>query len=86
MEKILSDIEKNTRPLPQIPLEVKYNTNYFKLILEDSIDLSDGNYVMGVTSFNTYNSIFNITSKNNKIIYYDGSLNLERNYFSIWSL
>ena len=23
-------------------------------------------------SFNTYNSIFNITSKNNKIIYYDG--------------
>ena len=49
MEKILSDIEKNTRPLPQIPLEVKYNTNYFKLILEDSIDLSDGNYIMGVT-------------------------------------
>ena len=72
MEKILSDIEKNTRPLPQIPLEVKYNTNYFKLILEDSIDLSDGNYIMGVTSFNTYNSIFNITSKNNKIVYYDG--------------
>ena len=72
MEKILSDIEKNTRPLPQIPLEVKYNTNYFKLILEDSIDLSDGNYVMGVTSFNTYNSIFNITSENNKIVYYDG--------------
>ena len=62
MEKILSEIEKNTRPLPQIPLEVKYNTNYHRMNLTDSIDLSDGNYVIGVTSFNTYNSIFNVTS------------------------
>ena len=72
MEKILTDIEKNTRPLPQIPLEVKYKTNHFKMDLQDSIDLTDGNYVIGVSSFNTYNSIFNVTSKNNKIIYFDG--------------
>ena len=65
-EVILSQIEKNTRTLPQIPIEVRYNTNFYRLPLEESIDLSDGNYVMGVTSFNTYNSIFNITSKNNK--------------------
>ena len=56
MEKILTDIEKNTRPLPQIPLEVKYKTNHFKMDLQDSIDLTDGNYVIGVSSFNTYNS------------------------------
>ena len=73
MEKILSDIEKNTRPLPQIPLEVKYNTNHYRMNLTDSIDLTDGNYVIGVTSFTTYNSFFNITSKNNKIVYFDGS-------------
>ena len=72
MEKILTDIEKNTRPLPQITLEVKYKTNHFKMDLQDSIDLTDGNYVIGVSSFNTYNSIFNVTSKNNKIIYFDG--------------
>ena len=68
----LTSIEKNTRPLPQIPLEVKYKTNNYRMDLVDTIDLSDGNYVMGVTSFNTYNSIFNITSKNNKLIYFDG--------------
>ena len=72
MEKILTDIEKNTQPLPQIPLEVKYKTNHFKMDPQDSIDLTDGNYVIGVSSFNTYNSIFNVTSKNNKIIYFDG--------------
>ena len=68
-DKILSQIEKNTRSLPQKPIEVNYNTNFYRLPLEESIDLSDGNYVMGVTSFNTYNSIFNITNKNNKIVY-----------------
>ena len=71
MEKLLSSIEKNTRPLPQIPSEVSFNTDYFKLTFQDSIDVSDGNYVVGVTSFNTYNSIFNVNSKNNKIIYFD---------------
>ena len=72
MEKLLSTIEKNRRPLPQIPNEVSFNTDFFKLTFQDSIDVSDGNYVMGVTSFNTYNSIFNVNSKNNKIIYFNG--------------
>ena len=62
-EVILSQTEKNTRTLPQIPIEVRYNTNFYRLPLEESIDLSDGNYVMGVILFNTYNSIFNITEK-----------------------
>ena len=44
------------------------------MVLQDSIDLTDGNYVIGVSSFNTYNSIFNVTSENNKIIYFDGLL------------
>ena len=43
MEKILTDIEKNTRPLPQIPLEDKNKENHFKMDLQDSIDLTDGN-------------------------------------------
>ena len=67
----MRDIEKNTRPLPQIPLEVKYNSNYFTLNLVKSIDPTDGNYTMGITSFNTYNSMFNITSANNVIPYFD---------------
>ena len=40
--------------------------------LQDSIDLTDGNYVIGVSAFNTYNSIFNVTPENKKIIYFDG--------------
>ena len=40
--------------------------------LQDSIDLTDGIYVIGVSSFNTYNSIFNVTPENNKIIDFDG--------------
>ena len=66
-EQFLSQIEKNTRQLPQIAMEVKFNTNFYRMPLNQSIDLSDGSYVMGVISFNTYNSIFNITSKNNKL-------------------
>ena len=44
-------------------MEVNFNTNFYRMPLNQSIDLSDGNYVMGVISFNTYNSIFNITDK-----------------------
>ena len=68
----MTDIEKNSRPLLQIPLEVKYDTNHFKMDLQDSIDLLDGSYVIVVSYFNTYNSIFNFTYRNNKIIYFDG--------------
>ena len=31
MEKLLTENENNTRPLPQTPLEVKYETNHFKM-------------------------------------------------------
>ena len=41
--------------------------------LNQSIDLSDGNYVMRVISFNTYSSIFNITEKISFLYYNDGS-------------
>ena len=74
MEKILADIEKKTRPLPQIHLEVKLKTNHYKMDLQESIDLTYGNYEIGVSSFNPYNSIFNVTSENNKIIFFDGLL------------
>ena len=53
-------------------MEVKFNTNFYRMPLNQSIDLSDGSYVMGVISFNTYNSIFNITEKNNLLYYNDG--------------
>ena len=72
-EQFLPQIEKNTRSLPQIALEVKFNTNFYRMPLNESIDLSDGSYVIGVISFNTYNSIFNITEKNNLLYYNDGS-------------
>ena len=70
-EQFLSQIEKNTRSLPQIAMEVKFNTNFYRMSLNRSIDLSDGSYVMGVINFNTYNSIFNITEKNNLLYYID---------------
>ena len=73
-EQFLSQIEKNTRSLPQIAMEVKFNTNFYRMPLNQSIDLSDGNYVMGVISFNTYNSIFNIKEKNNLLYFYDNNI------------
>ena len=73
-EQFLSQIEKNTRSLPQIAMEVKFNSNFYRMSLNRSIDLSDGSYVMGVISFNTYNSIFNITEKNN-LLYYNDTIN-----------
>ena len=69
MEEILTVIEKNTRPLPQIPFEISYKTTYHRENLPISIDLSDGNYVMGVTSLNTYNFIHNVTPENKTIVY-----------------
>ena len=51
---VMHSIEKNTRPLPQIPNEFSFISDYFKLTLRDSIDVSDGSYVIGVSSFNTY--------------------------------
>ena len=41
-------------------------------MVRNSIDLTGGNYVVGVSSFNTYISILNVTSENNNIIYFDG--------------
>ena len=46
-EQFLSQIEKNTRQLPQIAMEVKFNTNFYRMPLNQSADLSDGNYVIG---------------------------------------
>ena len=59
-------------------MEVKFNTNFYRMPLNQSIDSADGNYVMGVISFNTYNSIFNITEKNNLLYFYDN--NIKTNY------
>ena len=39
-EQFLSQIEKNTRSLPQIAMEVKFNTNFYRMPLNQSIDLS----------------------------------------------
>ena len=72
-EKISSLIEKNTRQLPQIATKIKFIKNVIRMPSNDSIDLPDGSYVMEVINFSIYNSIFNITSKNNKLYYYDGT-------------
>ena len=42
--------------------------------LQDSIDLTDGKCVIDVSTFNTYNAIFNVTSENNKLIATEGLL------------
>lgn len=66
---LLSQIDKNTRSKPQQTLEFKMNTNREKFYMDETLMLDDGNYMLGVILFGTYNSIPNITSKNNLLTY-----------------
>ena len=74
MDKILTEIEKNTRPLPQIPMSIEFKTLKHRENLINTLGLTDGDYTIALRSFITYYSIDNVNNTNNKIIYFDGLL------------
>ena len=71
IEALLTKIEHNTRRRPEITLEFKMNTNQKRFSIDPPISLHDGNYCMGLISLSVYNTIFNITEKNNQFTYYN---------------
>ena len=74
IESILAKIEQNTRRRPEITLEFKMNTNKKRFPIDPPISLHDGNYCMGLISLSVYNTIFNVTPKNNHFRYFNNSL------------
>ncbi len=72
IEALLTKIEHNTRRRPEITLEFKMNTNKKRFPIDPPISLHEGNYCMGLISLSVYNTIFNITSKNNHFKYLNG--------------
>ena len=67
MAKSNREIAQNTKIKQQETLEFKMNKNskYFKF--DESLILERGEWQMGVISFEVYNSVYNITSKNNTL-------------------
>ena len=66
------EIAQNTKIKQQETLEFKMNTNskYFKF--DESLILERGEWQMGVISLEVYNSVYNNTSKNNKLTFLGG--------------
>ena len=63
------EIAQNTKIKQQETLEFKMNKNskYFKF--DESLILERGEWQMGVISLEVYNSVYNITSKNNTLTF-----------------
>ena len=72
MAKSNREIAQNTKIKQQETLEFKMNTNskYFKF--DESLILERGEWQMGVISLEVYNSVYNITSKNNTLTFLGG--------------
>ena len=68
------EIAQNTKIKKQETLEFKMQKNgkYFKF--DESLILERGEWQMGVISFEVYNSVYNITSKNNTLQFINNEL------------
>ena len=77
MAKSNREIAQNTKIKQQETLEFKMNTNskYFKF--DESLILERGEWKMGVISLEVYNSVYNITSKNNTLQFLNKHLSEE---------
>ncbi len=73
IEALLTKIEHNTKRRPEITLELKMNKNKKRFPIDPPISLHDGNYCMGLISLSVYNTIFNVTTKNNHFTYFNGT-------------
>ena len=60
------DIVENTLSKPQETLEFKMNKQKESFSFDIPLDLPE-QWMMGVTSLEVYNTVYNITEKNNKI-------------------
>ena len=73
IKALLTKIEHNTIRRPEITLELKMNKNKKRFPIDPPISLHDGNYCMGLISLSVYNTIFNVTTKNNHFTYFNGT-------------
>ena len=70
------DIVENTHSKPQETLEFKMNKQKESFSFDIPLDLPE-QWMMGVTSLEVYNTIYNITEKNNKIELFTTEQNLK---------
>ena len=76
------DIVENTLSKPQETLEFKMNKQKESFSFDIPLDLPE-QWMMGVTSLEVYNTIYNITEKNNKIKLFTTEQNLKEYKFAI---
>ena len=70
------DIVENTLSKPQETLEFKMNKQKESFSFDIPLDLPE-QWMMGVTSLEVYNTVYNITEKNNKIKLFETEQNLK---------
>ena len=75
------DIVENTLSKPQETLEFKMNKQKESFSFDIPLDLQE-QWMMGVTSLEVYNTIYNITEKNNKIKLFTTEQNLKEYKFA----
>ena len=75
------DIVENTLSKPQETLEFKMNKQKESFSFDIPLDLPE-QWMMGVTSLEVYNTIYNITEKNNKIKLFTTEQNLKEYKFA----
>ena len=77
--KLLEEIAKNTKKRPEQTLEFKMTTSSKRFPIDPPLSLHDGDYCMGLISLSVYNTIYNVTEKNNNFRYYNGDKWIEIN-------
>ena len=63
--KLLKEIANNTKKRPEQTLEFKMTTSSKRFPIDPPLSLHDGDYCMGLISLSVYNTIYNVTEKNN---------------------
>ena len=76
------EIVENTHSKPQETLEFKMNKQKESFSFDIPLDLPE-QWMMGVTSLEVYNTIYNITEKNNKIKFFETEKRLKEYKFAI---
>ena len=76
------DIVENTLSKPQETLEFKMNKQKESFSFDIPLDLPE-EWMMGVTSLEVYNTVYNITEKNNKLKLFTTEQNLKEYKFAI---
>ena len=72
MAKSNREIAQNTKIKQQETLEFKMNSNFKYFKFDESLILERGEWQMGVISLEVYNSVYNITSKNDTLTFLGG--------------